>query len=198
METDPFILTLRKMDQKWPVVLFGPAGPGYTLKTKGEPVVLHMGGKVYPERLLKASAKRWVGRPVFNEHHYPQAGKSDHRLRKGGTFGAIGAVVEAWWMPATSEIRGIIRATSRPWQRTLETALSDGNLAEIGLSQMVSVFTAGELKVGRERLPIVSEIAEIFSLDLTQAPLSGGRFLDGPRNPEWLLEAALYRLACYR
>jgi hypothetical protein len=85
-------------------------------------------------------------------------------------------------------IQAIMTVTDSEWQHTFEVARWDGTLNEYGFSMLPSVIERTVKLRSGQRLPKV-EIVDIWSVDLVDEPLFGGRFMGPEPSPDRLLEA---------
>jgi len=174
---------------QWPVILAGPPRPDFIFEDKqGREYVLSLTKKLYEVNALRKAAPLFRNKPVYESHlpmHEMTNGRGeitltsfDPREYRNERVGFIG---RTGFSEKYRRIHGLLHVTDPVWKRAIWEAYMDDRLGEVGLSMTPRIFASPQtLRVAENTyFPVVDEIYEVFSVDITDMPFFGGGFLNG-------------------
>jgi len=183
---------LRLARNEWPIVVAGPPTKHFVFKGKDTgDALLSMTGNVYPVAELRRWTPSLRGKPVFAGHPTKPARWGDGDPRQYDVPD-VGYIKAAGFNEQHHRIQAVLKVTSHEWQSRFTQAWRDGTLNHFGFSWFPSVLEDGLVSINGRRFPKV-EIIDVYSVDLVDEPLMGGRFMGVEPPHEWLASAYAWR-----
>jgi hypothetical protein len=159
----------------WDVTIIGAESPEAVVRASGKEYVRSKNGRLYSCEGLAASAPRWDGVKVYDNHLTNEEFQARAGMRSVKEEW-VGGLTESRWVPAASRLDSILKIVDLSLASKLKIAYEEGVLGQIGLSidTLPQLADAPVLYEGTE-LPAIEGFQQIISVDLVAEPAAGGR-----------------------